>query len=507
MQSHQSQISRRSLIGSLSIVTLTLAFATSAAERRMPEFKLDLSAPPRDAQNVLSFAPVADKVGPSVVNVYSTRAPRDPGTQIPFFNDPLFERFFGERRSQTPPRPRPQQGLGSGVIVSEDGYIITNNHVVENAEEIRVVLASGKEYEGTVIGTDPPTDIAVVKVEATNLPAITIADSAQIKVGDVVLAIGNPFGVGQTVTMGIVSAIGRAGFGIVDYEDFIQTDASINPGNSGGALTDVAGRLIGINTAIISPTGINQGIGFAVPINMARHITAQIITRGSVERGYLGVSIQPLTPDLAKAFNIKESKGALVADVSEDSPAAEAGLAEGDVIVKFNGEDVNDSRHLRLLVAQTPPDSKARVMVLRDGKERSFTVRLGELPSDQLAMGRDAARGQRGGSRPGASLQGLQLGQITPQARQQYELPNELEGALVTGIQEGSAGERSGIQVGEVITQVNRQDISGVDAAVAAARRNDDDSILLKVWSRGTERYVALQPDTDRNSAPPLRRR
>jgi serine protease Do len=387
--------------------------------------------------------------------------------------------------------------LGSGVIVSENGYIITNNHVVEDSSEIRVVLSNGQEYSAKVIGHDPATDIAVVKVDGTNLPAITIADSSQLKVGDGVLAVGNPFGVGQTVTLGIVSATGRAGFGIVDYEDFIQTDASINPGNSGGALTDVTGRLVGINTAIISRTGGSQGIGFAVPSNMARHITEQIIEKGRVERGYLGVTIQPLTPNLAKAFNAEGTQGALVAAVSSHSPAARSGLKEGDVITEFNGKKVADSRHLRLMVAQTAPETRATLKVLRDGKEQSATVRLGELPDAQLAMGAQGRQSERGSGR-GGFLQGLELTELTDRARQQFELPEDLDGVLVLGVQPGSAAERAGIEPGDVLTEVNRKKIKSVQDAVVAGRRGRDDpaSVLLKIWSGGASRYVALEPAT-----------
>lgn len=476
----------------VSLIVLTCAVGESlGAGRTAPKFHVDPSPPPRDGKLTLSFAPVAEKVAPSVVNVFSTRAVRDPAADIPFFNDPLFRRFFGGRGAQPPSEPRIQQGLGSGVIVSEDGYIITNNHVVESSEEVRVVLASGKEYSATVVGTDPASEIAVVKIDATNLPAITMADSSQLKVGDVALAIGNPFGVGQTVTLGIVSAVGRAGFGIVDYEDFIQTDASINPGNSGGALTDVTGRLVGINTAIISRTGGNQGIGFAVPINMARHITEQIISKGRVERGFLGVHIQPLTPELAKEFGAEGSKGALIASVSQGSPAAKAGLREGDVVTAFNGQEIVDSRQLRLTVAQTPPDTKARITVLRGGKQQNLSVTLGTLPVEQAAMGSGDIRTETG-TRRGASLEGLQLSEITPDVRQELNLPKTVGGLIVIAVQPGSAAARAGIQPGDVITELDRKPVKSVDEAITATRGKRNGT-LLKVWSQGASRYVFLQ--------------
>ena len=272
-----------------------------------------------------------------------------------------------------------------GIIASQDGYILTNNHVVQGANEIKVALADERTVlDAKIVGTDPQTDVAVIKIEAQKLPAITFTNSDQIEVGDVVLAIGDPFGVGQTVTMGIVSAKDRAGMGIVDYEDFIQTDASINPGNSGGALVDIDGRLVGINTAILSRTGGNQGIGFAVPVNLARYIMERLISDGKVTRGYLGVKIQTLTPELATQLKLSGQTGTLISEVTPNSPAEKAGLKKNDVVIEFDGKGVTDSRHFRLMVAELPPGSKVGVKVFRDGKQQTFTVELGELPSDDL---------------------------------------------------------------------------------------------------------------------------
>ncbi|NDA68730.1 MAG: Do family serine endopeptidase, partial [Verrucomicrobia bacterium] len=342
-------------------------FAASA-----PKLKSDPAPLSHEARPGLTFSPVIKKVSPSVVNIYTTKTVKENFRRSPFSEDPFFRDFFGmpfgERQI---PREHRERALGSGVIVSEDGYILTNNHVVEGADEIKVALADDKTtYSAKVIGTDPQTDVAVIKVEGKNLPAITVTDSDLVSVGDVVLAIGNPFGLGQTVTMGIVSAKGRAQ-GIVDYEDFIQTDAAINPGNSGGALVDASGRLIGINTAILSRSGGNQGIGFAVPINLVRYVMDRLVTDGKVTRGYLGVMIQPVTPELAREFKLADNSGALVGEVTSDSPADKAGLKEGDVVTEFNGKKVTDSRQLRLMVSQTAPGTKAPLRLIRDGKVES----------------------------------------------------------------------------------------------------------------------------------------
>jgi serine protease Do len=280
------------------------------------------------------------------------------------------------------PKDRREQSLGSGVIVSQDGYILTNNHVVQGADEIKVAV--GEEatiYDAKVVGTDPLTDIAVIKVQADNLPSAVFGDSSKIEVGDVTIAIGDPFGVGQTVTQGIVSAKDRGGIGIANYEDFIQTDASINPGNSGGALVDAEGRLVGLNTAILSRTGGNQGIGFAVPVNLARYVMERIVVDGKVTRGYLGVKIQPLTQDLAKQSNLTERKGALIAEVTPGSPGDHAGLKPGDIVKEFDGKPVTNSLRLQLMVAEKAPGSEVTLKVIRQGKEQTLTVKLGELPS------------------------------------------------------------------------------------------------------------------------------
>ncbi|RME93220.1 MAG: DegQ family serine endoprotease [Verrucomicrobia bacterium] len=460
----------------------------------LPKLKIDTTPIDRSAPHPASLAPVVQRVAPSVVNIYTTKRIRESADIPSIFMDPFFRDFFGLPFNQIP-RERREQALGSGVIVSKDGYILTNNHVVENAEEIKVALADEKTvFDAEIVGTDPRTDIAVIKVEARDLPAITITDSDQLQVGDFVLAIGNPFGVGQTVTSGIVSAKGRGGMGIVDYEDFIQTDASINPGNSGGALVDIKGRLVGINTAIISRTGADNGIGFAVPINLARYVMERLIEDGKVVRGYLGVYIQDVSPELAKQFDLPENRGALVSEVTSDSPAEDAGLEVGDVIVEFNGKPVEDSRHLRLSVAQTKPGTKVTLKVLRDGKEKTLTARLGELDEEGMA------RADEGGIRRYGSgsdlLDGIQVADLDPRWRRQFGIPNSIrEGALVVDLDPNCYAAQDGLRPGDVILSINRQPVRDADDAIRLSRQIEGDSVLLRVWSRGGVRFLVVDKD------------
>jgi serine protease Do len=468
-----------SAAASLGLVSLIHADA-------LPQLKTDNAPLSAEARPNLSFAPVIKQVAPAVVNIYTNKTTRADQGMAPFLDDPFFRRFFGGP-FESMPRERKEQALGSGVIVSTDGYILTNSHVVEGADEIKVALNDNKTtYDAKLVGTDPQTDIAVIKVSAKDLPAITLTDSDNVQVGDVVLAIGNPFGIGQTVTMGIVSAKGRGGMGIVDYEDFIQTDASINPGNSGGALVDATGRLIGINQSIISRSGGNQGVGFSVPVNLAKYVMERLVADGRVTRGYLGVMIQPVTDDLAKAFDLKDNSGALVGDVTEDSPAEEAGLKEGDVITEFNGKKVNSSQQLRLMVSQTAPGTKAPVKLLRDGKPMDLSVKLGELPKEGLAK----AGMKRGGG--DELLDGVTVDDLDNRARRQFGLPNALDGAVVTEVGPSSPAARAGLQPGDVIVEINRRRASNADEAVRMSEGLEGDRVLLRVWSRGGSRYLVI---------------
>ena len=466
---------------------------TSAAQ--LPKISEDKKPVAQSDNLVTTFAPVVEKVSPSVVTVYSKRTVRQ-DLQLPFLDDQLLRRFFGIPGDSSPqqgPQQRQERGLGSGVIVSADGYILSNSHVVENADEVKVVL-SGRQEEmiAKVVGSDPQTDIAVLKVKGENLPAITLTDSGNLRVGDVLLAVGNPFGVGQTVTMGITSAVGRGGFGIVDYEDFIQTDASINPGNSGGALVDADGRLVGINTAILSRTGGNLGVGFAIPVNLARGVMEQIIETGKVRRGYLGVAVQSVTPALAKELDLPNQGGALVGGVEPESPAEKAGLKEGDLITKFGDKEITESRNLRLMASQLAPGSKVDLQFLRDGKRQTTSVTLGELPTNLAAATPSTLRPQPDRQ----TLPGVTVSDITSSARQQLDMPPNLKGALITGVSPNSAAYFAGVRPGNVILEVNHKKIDDAQGAIESISRNDDKNVLLRLWSEAGSRYVVIEPQT-----------
>jgi serine protease Do len=479
-------------IGILWVLAFTLALGQETSDKEAPpapQFNVDTSPLRRETQLATSFAPVVEKVGPSVVNIFASR--RVPVPTNPLMRDEFFRRFFGlpEQDSQgRQPPSRLQQSLGSGVIVTRDGYILTNNHVVDQGDEIKVVLANGgKEYDAKVIGKDPQTDVAVVKIDATDLPAVTLADSDLLKVGDVVLAIGNPFGVGQTVTMGIVGATGRGNFGMFQYEDFIQTDASINQGNSGGALIDADGRLVGINTFILSPTGGNLGLGFAIPINMARNVMTLLIGEGRVARGYIGVSLEErVTPELAREFELKEPHGAIVTEVVEDTPGARAGLKPGDVIVQFNGKRVEDRRHLQLMVSQTSPNTEVELTIIRDGRERRVPITLGEFPAGQFAAS------QPDSEEASDALRGVEVMDITPQLRTEFRIPRNVNGALITDVAPDSPSSEAGLRPGQVILEIDKQEVTNADDAVRIGRRARKETVLLRVWAPTGTKYVPV---------------
>jgi serine protease Do len=423
---------------------------------------------------------------PDVVNISTSKVVRAQ-KELPegMFNDPFFRQFFGpgfENRQQNP-RSQREESLGSGVIVSPEGYILTNNHVIEGATDVKVTLSNKRQLQAKVVGTDPKTDIAVLKVEGSGYPAITVGDSSKVQVGDYALAVGDPFGVGQTVTMGIVSALNRGNLGIEDYEDFIQTDAPINPGNSGGALINDRGELIGINTAIISHgSGGNQGIGFAVPVNLARQVMDQIMDHGKVTRAYLGIVVQDVTPAIAKSMGQSELRGALVGDVKESSPAGKAGLQRGDIILEVNGKQVADSRELRMNISMMKPDADVKLKIMRDGKDSDMTVKLGELPNQEQAKAEDGTSKD--------ALEGVTLENLDAESAKELGLSPATKGVVVTDISPSSPEADSGLRRGDVIQEVNHKPVRSVSELKEAIHKSGKNPLLL-VNRQGSTLFIA----------------
>ncbi len=432
----------------------------------------------------------------SVVNISTTRVikARD---EAPFdlFDDPFFRRFFGDQLPHpNVPKEHKEQSLGSGVIVSADGYIVTNNHVIEKSQEIKVLLTNKRDYKAKLIGADPKTDIAVIKIEATGLPALAWGDSNKLRVGEIVFAIGNPFGLNSTLTMGVISAVGRANVGIADYEDFIQTDAAINPGNSGGALINARGELVGINTAIVSRTGGYQGIGFAVPSGMARQVMESLIKYKKVVRGWLGVSIQEVTSDLAEEFGAKDLRGALVSGVMKGSPAEKAGIKQGDVLLSFNGKEVEDTGHLRNMVSQSPVGAKVKVKVLRQKKEMELEVTIAELPKK---LGEAASEEETGGSQEESNaLSGITARELTPELAKRFGIEEGEAGVVVIKLEAGSRAFEAGIRPGDIILQINQKDITTIeDFKKAASRIKSKDRTLLLIRRKGEDLFLTIKPE------------
>ena len=431
------------------------------------------------------FASVLKPVLPAVVNISTSKVVKNrPDDSM--FNDPFFRQFFGNQFGNQP-RSQREHSLGSGVIVTSDGTILTNNHVIDGSTDIQVFLNDNRQLSAKLVGTDPKTDVAVIKINATGLPTLPIGDSSKIQVGDVVLAIGDPFNIGKTATMGIVSATGRGNLGIENYEDFIQTDASINPGNSGGALINLHGSLIGINTAILSGEGGgNQGIGFAIPINLVRNVMDQLVEHGKVTRGYLGVHIQDVTPALAKQFGLNQGGGVLISDVAPDTPAAKAGLKSGDVVTEANGQPVNAANQLQVQISQMAPGTAVRLKIWREGTSRDFTVALGELPEK-------AEQAEPGQSSEGA-LEGVEVQNLSPDVAEQLNLPAGTKGVVVTQVDPSSPAAAAGLDRGMVIQEVNHKPANNISQYKQALSGLKNQSVLLLVNQGGASRYLVVEP-------------
>src|SRR6266446_1038782 len=474
----------------------TLAFSASGPNdngaKANLQLQVDNSPLNRDVKLGNSFAPIVKSVTPSVVKVFVTTGGQQ--QQMSGADMEQFRKFFGpmfpdfDQQQQNPN----QHALGSGVVMSQNGYILTNNHVIENAKEIQVALNDGRSFTAKLIGTDPQTDVALLKIEANNLPAVTMADSDAVEVGDVVLAIGNPFGIGQTVTEGIVSAKDRTNISGGDQdEDFIQTDAAINPGNSGGALVDTQGRLVGINTSILSRTGGNQGIGFAVPSNLCRWVTDSLMKNGKVTRGFLGVVIQNLTPDLAKAFKVNRSVGALISEVTPNGPADTAGLKNGDVVLQYDNKPIESASQLKLRVAETSPGVNVPVQIDRSGENKMVNVMVKERSGTSVAANQTPKPAEDG------SLNGVTVQDLSQELRAEMKVPGNVQGAVIEEIDPSSPSYEAGLRVGDVIIEINHRAVKNAQEAVDATSAKPNGQTLVKVYRNGGSQYVAVREGSE----------
>lgn len=434
-----------------------------------------------------AFERIAEVVTPAIANIRTTQVIKV--QQSPFFMDPFFRQFFGDMfgRQFGIPREYREHSLGSGVILSSDGYIVTNNHVIAKAAEIEVMLPDRRQFKAQVVGADPQTDVAVLKVDAKDLPTVPWGDSSTLRVGATVMAFGNPFGLNFTVTRGIVSAVGRSGLGIEQYEDFIQTDAPINPGNSGGALVNVRGQVVGINTAILSASqgpdggGGWNGVGFAIPSNLAKHVMESLIKTGKVTRGYLGVGVRALNPALARQFKVPDLAGALVEHVAHGSPAEKAGLQQGDVLRTFNGRSLDSAARFQALVASTAPGTQVAFGVIRDGKEVTVKVTLGELPASMAGLPSDSA------------LRGIAIQELTPAIRNQLGLYGNTQGVVISDLEQDSPAAQQGLQPGDVIESINRQRVASVEDFWKLAAEAEGE-VLLRINRQGRSGFITISP-------------
>jgi serine protease Do len=475
--------------------SLTSSHASNSPTAATSSVPLPMTAPPAQG-----FTDVAKAVTPAVVNITTVTVERvSDGRDSQDELRERMEEFFGGpngpfgprgfRGPQGPPEPRGHRGggQGSGVIVSPEGYILTNNHVIDQAREVTVTLPDKREYKGKIVGTDPKTDLAVVKIEGQNLPTVAWGDASKLQVGEYVLAVGNPFGLNSTVTLGIVSALGRGRMGITQYEDFIQTDAAINPGNSGGALVNTKGELVGINTAIFSQTGGYQGVGFAVPTSMSKPIYESLIKNGKVVRGYLGIGIQDLNQDLAKSFGLKDAKGALVSDVKEDSPADQAGLKQGDVLMSYQGTPVEDAVALQRMVTRTVVGTKVPVKVVREGHEKELTVTIGEQPDNTKTAKTET--GEKDYAFAGVAVQDLDR-----DTAKELGIKGKTHGVVVTSVEPDSGAEKAGLMPGDVIREINRQPVKSVkDFEKVSSAVKKGENVLILVNRRGASLFISAK--------------
>jgi serine protease Do len=476
------------LLASLGLITLSCRPQSTTASnepRSLPSGAVRQNGP------LLSYADVVDHVAPAVVTIRSSRRVRAP-QQFPFFDDPFFRQFFG---GGVPRRggggaTAVERALGSGVIVQSDGHILTNHHVVDGAEDIRVEMSSRRSYSAKLVGSDPPSDLAVLKISASDLPVLQLGDSDHVRVGDVCLAVGNPLGVGESVTAGIISAKGRStdSVGGGSFQDFLQTDAPINQGNSGGALVNTRGELIGINSQILSSNGGNIGIGFAIPSNMAKNVMTQLLGKGTVQRGMLGVGIQPVTGDLAKSLGLSEARGVIVNSVTPGGPADKAGVKTEDVITQLDGKDVNDANALRNEVASKPPGTDVTLTVIRDGKPQQIRAKLGTLTPETAQADQNGQQGSQNAARLGITVVPL-----TPDLAAQVGVRRGTQGVVVQDVDPNGPAAAAGIQEGDVIQEVNGQPVRSTTDLRNALQRSGDRPPRLLI-NRGGQTAIFAVP-------------